>query len=95
MELTFTTYRIYLNHTFGIARSANDWYDIIFIYLKDGEIIGRGEAAPSLRYNESTERILSILKQKVKLPEDCSNRDLCIQPLSGSTSRAHHSACRA
>ena len=76
MELTFTTYRIHLNHTFGIARSANDWYDIIFIYLKDGEIIGRGEAAPSLRYNESTERILSILKQKVKLPEDCSNRDL-------------------
>ena len=75
MELTFTTYRIKLNHTFGISRSAYDWYDIIYIFIKDGEIIGRGEAAPSLRYNESTERILSILKQKVKLPVDCSNRD--------------------
>ena len=38
--------------------------------------MGRGEAAPSLRYNESTERILSVLKQKVKLPDDCSNRDI-------------------
>ena len=76
MELTFKTYRIQLNHTFGIARSAHDWYDIIFIFLKDGNIIGRGEAAPSLRYNESTERILSVLKQKVKLPEDCSSRDV-------------------
>ena len=75
MDLTFTTYRIKLNHTFGISRSAYDWYDIVYIFIKDGEIIGRGEAAPSLRYNESTERILSILKQKIKLPVDCSNRD--------------------
>ena len=76
MELTFTTYRIQLHHTFGIARSANDWYDVVFIYLKDRNLIGRGEAAPSLRYNESTERILSVLKQKVRFPEDCSNRDV-------------------
>ena len=75
MELSFTTYRIKLNHTFGISRSANDWFDIVYIFIRDGEIIGRGEAAPSLRYNESTERILSILKQKIKLPVDCSNRD--------------------
>ena len=75
MELTFTTYRIKLNHTFGISRSANDWFDIVYIFIRDGEIIGRGEAAPSLRYNESTKRILSILKQKIKLPVDCSNRD--------------------
>ena len=75
MELTFTTYRIKLNHTFGISRSAYDWYDIVYIFIRDGEIVGRGEAAPSLRYNESAERILSILKQKIKLPVDCSNRE--------------------
>jgi len=75
MELSFSTYRIHLHHTFGIARSSNDWYDVVFIYIKDGEIIGRGEAAPSLRYNESTERILSVLKQKVKFPEICTKRD--------------------
>ena len=75
MELRFTAYRIHLHHTFGISRSASDWYDIVFVYLIDGGIVGRGEAAPSNRYNESTEQILSILKQKVKLPEDCSNRE--------------------
>jgi len=75
MDLRFTTYRIHLNHTFGISRSANDWYDIVYIFIQDGNIIGRGEAAPSLRYNESTERILSVLKQKVKLPEAYKNRE--------------------
>ncbi len=75
MEIAFTTYRIQLKHTFGIARSAHNWYDIVYIFIQDGDIIGRGEAAPSLRYNESTERILSVLKQKVKLPEDCSHRE--------------------
>tara|TARA_A100001037_G_scaffold294226_1_gene311757 strand:+ start:296 stop:1336 length:1041 start_codon:yes stop_codon:yes gene_type:complete len=74
MEIKFAKYRIHLNHTFGIARSANDWYDIIFIYIVEGRIIGRGEAAPSLRYNETTDRIISLLNQKVKLPEDCSDR---------------------
>ena len=75
MDLSFTTYRIKLHHTFGIARSANDWYDVVVVFIKDGDIIGRGEAAPSIRYNESTELILSVLKQKVKLPEDCSDRE--------------------
>ena len=75
MELKFSEYRIDLKHTFGIARSANDWYDIIYVYLIDDDIIGRGEAAPSNRYNESIAQILSILKQKVKLPEDCSDRE--------------------
>ena len=75
MELSFTTHRIHLHHTFGISRSANDWYDIVYVYLKDHDIVGRGEAAPSMRYNESTEQILFILKHKVKLPEDCSNRE--------------------
>ena len=42
--------------------------------VKDGEIIGRGEAAPSFRYNESTEGILSVLKQNISLPEGDSDR---------------------
>ena len=69
MKLSFTTYRIFLKHPFGISRSINNWYDIVLVFLQDGEIIGRGEAAPSLRYNESTERILSVLKKGVSLPE--------------------------
>ncbi|MBA66147.1 MAG: dipeptide epimerase [Candidatus Marinimicrobia bacterium] len=72
MKLSFTTYRIFLKHTFGISRSSNNWYDIVLIFLQDGEIIARGEAAPSLRYNESTEKILSILNRGIILPDDSS-----------------------
>ena len=39
MELTFTTYRIKLNHTFGISRSAYDWYDIVYIFIKDVKLL--------------------------------------------------------
>tara|TARA_B100001105_G_scaffold45964_1_gene33996 strand:+ start:525 stop:1556 length:1032 start_codon:yes stop_codon:yes gene_type:complete len=74
MEISFTTYRINLHYTFGISRSKNDWYDIVLVFMQDGEIIGRGEAAPSFRYNESTERILSVLKQNISLPEGGSDR---------------------
>ena len=69
MKLNFTTYRIFLKHPFGISRSTNNWYDIVLVFLQDGAIIGRGEAAPSLRYNESTERILSVLNKGVSIPE--------------------------
>ena len=55
MEISFTTYRIKLQYTFGISRSKSDWYDIVLVFIQDGAIIGRGEAAPSFRYNESTE----------------------------------------
>ena len=75
MKLSFTTYRIFLKHTFGISRSSNNWYDIVLIFLQDGKIIGRGEAAPSARYNESKELIKSILDRGVFLPENCTDRN--------------------
>ena len=72
MELKYTTYRIKLVHSFNISRSKNSWYDITYIYLIDGDIIGRGEAAPSIRYNESNEKIYSCLR-KIKLSQDKFN----------------------
>ena len=69
MKLSFTTYRIFLKHPFGISRSSNNWYDIVLLFLQDGNIIARGEAAPSIRYNESTEKILSVLKRGINIPE--------------------------
>ena len=76
MELDYKVYRIHLNHTFGISRSKNDWYDIIILFLIDGGFVGRGEAAPSIRYNETSDRILSVLKNKITLPDDCSDREI-------------------
>ena len=75
MKIKFSTYRIKLNHSFGISRSSNDFYDIIYVYLIGSNIIGRGEAAPSLRYNESTEKILSVLKNGISLIDNFQSRD--------------------
>ena len=75
MEIKYTTYRINLKHSFGISRSSNDYYDIVYFYIVDGGIIGRGEAAPSKRYNETTEKILSVLDKGILLPEYCENAD--------------------
>ena len=75
MKLNYSKFRIQLKHAFGISRSSNDWYDVAFIYLIDGNIIGRGEVAPSSRYNESIERILSILDKGVILPNNSKDRE--------------------
>ena len=74
MEIDYSIYRIKLKQTFGISRSKNDWYDILFIYIIDGTIIGRGEVAPSARYNETIQKIIPIIKNSVRLPNDLNNR---------------------
>ena len=75
MEIDHKIYRIELKHTFGISRSKNDWYDVALIYIKDGPIVGIGEAAPSVRYNETTERIISVLRKVIELPDELSDRE--------------------
>ena len=75
MKLSFLKNRINLIHSFGISRSSNDYYDIIYIYLIDGDFIGRGEAAPSKRYGESSELILSVLESGIQVPENYQSRE--------------------
>ena len=75
MEIKFCKNRINLIHSFGISRSSNDYYDIIYIYIIDGDIIARGEAAPSKRYHESTELILSVLEKGLNVPESSSSKE--------------------
>ena len=69
MKFSFKTYRIECTHPFGISRSSHSFYDIVFVYLEHNGIIGRGEAAPSNRYNESTDRILSVLNSGITAPD--------------------------
>ncbi|MFQ6605182.1 MAG: dipeptide epimerase [Fidelibacterota bacterium] len=64
MELKWTTYRLQCTHPFGISRSTHTYYDVIYIYLIDGDVIGRGEAAPSLRYQENPDLILRHLQEQ-------------------------------
>jgi len=73
MKLSFTTYRIHCTHPFGISRSTHAHYDIVYIYLEGEGITGRGEAAPSGRYDEFTDDILNVLKSGISLPESMSD----------------------
>ena len=75
LKLSFSKNRINLIHSFGISRSSNDYYDIIYVYITDGDFIGRGEAAPSKRYGESSELILSVLESGIKVPENYKSRE--------------------
>jgi L-alanine-DL-glutamate epimerase-like enolase superfamily enzyme len=69
MKLSFTTFRINCTHPFGISRSSHDYYDIVYVYLEGEGIMGRGEAAPSARYNEFIEGITKILEEGISLPD--------------------------
>ncbi|MDP6879154.1 MAG: dipeptide epimerase [Candidatus Marinimicrobia bacterium] len=62
MNLDYTTYRIICSHPFGISRSIHNYYDIVYVYMSDEGYIGRGEAAPSARYDESTNKVTSQLE---------------------------------
>jgi len=73
MQFYFETHRIECTHPFGISRSTHSFYDIVFLYLELNGLVGRGEAAPSNRYNESTERILSVLNKGITVPENINN----------------------
>ena len=80
MDFHFETYRIECTHPFGISRSSHSHYDIVFIYLEFDGLVGRGEAAPSNRYNESTERIIQVLDNGIVVPENIYDIDsFCTQ----------------
>ena len=68
MNFSFTKYRIRCTHPFGISRSSHDHYDIIYLYLENNGFVGRGEAAPSDRYNETTDSIMAILESGISIP---------------------------
>ena len=81
MNLKFTVNRIHCIHPFGISRSSHTYYDIVYVYIERDGIIGRGEAAPSDRYNESTDNILSVLKNGITLNEDMVKSNIFYEQL--------------
>ncbi len=95
MRLSYTTYRLKCTYPFGISRSSNDYYDRVFIYLEQGGFIGRGEAAPTERYNESISQIIECLKSKISLPENITNINEVIEIFNRYTSgiKSFRSAC--
>ena len=70
MNFSYKKFRIKCNHPFGISRSSHDHYDIVYLYLENNGFVGRGEAAPSDRYNESTDSIIRILENGISIPNE-------------------------
>ena len=49
------TKRLYLKHTWTIARGSSDFKDNVFVRIEKDGIVGIGEAAPNVRYGESAQ----------------------------------------
>jgi L-Ala-D/L-Glu epimerase len=63
VEVDARLIRLRLTETFVIAREARDWEDVVQVELKQGAHIGRGEAAPIERYDETPESALAFIEE--------------------------------
>jgi L-alanine-DL-glutamate epimerase-like enolase superfamily enzyme len=67
VDLDARIVRLRLAETFVIAREARDWEDVVQVELRHGAHVGRGEAAPIGRYDETAESALSFVGETAKL----------------------------
>jgi L-alanine-DL-glutamate epimerase-like enolase superfamily enzyme len=62
VNLTLTTRRLELKHTWTIARGSSDFKEYNYVTLEHEGVIGAGEAAHNVRYGESLESIRRFLE---------------------------------
>jgi L-Ala-D/L-Glu epimerase len=70
MKVQSTVVRLQLAQTFVIARDQSDWADVVQVELQHGAVVGRGEAAPIERYDETAESALAFVEQHGPLVGD-------------------------
>jgi L-alanine-DL-glutamate epimerase-like enolase superfamily enzyme len=70
MKVQSTVVRLQLAETFVIARDQSDWADVVQVELQHGAVVGRGEAAPIERYDETAESALAFVEQHGSLVGD-------------------------
>jgi L-Ala-D/L-Glu epimerase len=70
MKVESTVVRLQLAETFVIARDQSDWADVVQVELQHGGVVGRGEAAPIERYDETAESALAFVEQHGPLVGD-------------------------
>jgi L-alanine-DL-glutamate epimerase-like enolase superfamily enzyme len=63
VQVDATIRRLRLAETFVIAREARDWEDVVQVELLHGSHVGRGEAAPIDRYDETPESALAFVRE--------------------------------
>ncbi len=70
METSARIVRLQLAETFVIAREASDWEEVVQVELRHGGHVGRGEAAPIARYDESSSSSLAFIEEHCDLVGD-------------------------
>ncbi len=70
MKVTAAIVQLRLAETFVISREAADWADVVHVTISYKDMIGRGEAAPIERYDESAATALRFLEQHGHLVGD-------------------------
>ncbi len=70
MHVDVTVTRLRLAETFVIAREAHDWEDVVQVELRHDRHVGRGEAAPIERYDETPESSRAFIEEHGSLLGD-------------------------
>ncbi|MCL5282618.1 MAG: dipeptide epimerase [Planctomycetes bacterium] len=55
--------RLLLRHTWTISRNSSDFKDNVLVRLERDGIVGWGEAAPNVRYNQSAEQTIAAIEK--------------------------------
>ncbi|HKY26191.1 MAG TPA: dipeptide epimerase [Gaiella sp.] len=63
MEVRAEIVRLELAETFVISRETQDWADVVHVTIEHEGHVGRGEAAPIERYDETAESALAFVEQ--------------------------------
>jgi L-Ala-D/L-Glu epimerase len=70
MEVRAEIVRLHLAETFRISRETQDWADVVQVEVRHDGLVGKGEAAPIERYDESAESALAFVERHGDLVGD-------------------------
>jgi len=69
MQVRYEVKTLNLRHTWTISRNSSDVKNNVFVYLEKDGITGIGEAAPNVRYDETPESTIALIKKATPLIE--------------------------
>jgi len=70
MKLSYEIKQLNLRHTWTIARNSSNFKQNVFVKLEKDGIVGIGEAAPNIRYDETPETTIEVIKKAIPLFAD-------------------------
>ncbi|QRN95375.1 dipeptide epimerase [Archangium violaceum] len=74
LPLTVRTIELPLRHAWTISRGTSTSKRNVLVELREGDLVGRGEAAPNVRYGESAETVTEALQKLAPVLEGADLR---------------------